>query len=104
MTIIQLTSIAILLVAFYSQTLSAPAAINSNPASHCCFTYDKKQIPRNLVIDYFQTSRRCTLKAVILVTKKGAKICVDPQKTWVQTYMKVLTQIKAQGQKSRNIF
>ncbi|XP_043921031.1 C-C motif chemokine 3-like 1 [Protopterus annectens] len=96
MSKVQFASIFVLLVVFCSQTLSAPAAINSNP-SYCCFTYAKDPIPRNRVTGYFQTSSKCSQKAVILVTQKGKHICADPQQNWVQKYVKDLTQTKSQA-------
>ncbi|XP_043922052.1 C-C motif chemokine 4-like isoform X2 [Protopterus annectens] len=95
MSMIQLACIAILLVTFCSHTLSVPA-INPNP-SYCCFAYASNHIPRNRVTGYFQTSSKCSLKAVILVTRRGKQICVDPQQTWVQTYINDLTQTNIQG-------
>ncbi|NWI65621.1 CCL4 protein, partial [Todus mexicanus] len=54
----------------------------------CCLSYAQRPIPRRMITSAYQTSEKCNQPAVILVTKRGNNICVNPQEPWVQKYLK----------------
>ncbi|NXE41394.1 CCL3 protein, partial [Ptilorrhoa leucosticta] len=56
--------------------------------SMCCFSYQRKPIPRRLVSSVFITSSSCTHPGVIVVTKKEKQVCADPQAAWVKELQK----------------
>ncbi|NXG75645.1 CCL3 protein, partial [Baryphthengus martii] len=60
----------------------------------CCFKYMSHRIPQTLVTSAYVTSSMCSQPGVVLVTKKGRNICVDPQAPWVQKYLKNLEILK----------
>ncbi|NXH77077.1 CCL3 protein, partial [Hydrobates tethys] len=60
----------------------------------CCFHYMDRPIPRRYITTAYTTSSRCTQPAVILVTKKGMKLCTDPQEPWVQKYLEHFQMLK----------
>uniref|UniRef100_A0A8D2BC53 Chemokine interleukin-8-like domain-containing protein n=1 Tax=Sciurus vulgaris TaxID=55149 RepID=A0A8D2BC53_SCIVU len=56
-------SLLVLGAAFCSPVLSAP--MGSDPPTACCFSYTLRKLPRNFVIDYFETSSLCSQPAVV---------------------------------------
>uniref|UniRef100_A0A8C3JSZ2 Chemokine interleukin-8-like domain-containing protein n=1 Tax=Calidris pygmaea TaxID=425635 RepID=A0A8C3JSZ2_9CHAR len=58
--------------------------------THCCFTFVKIPIPRGIIASAYTTSSVCSLPAVVLVTKKGRKLCTNPQASWVKKHLKHL--------------
>ncbi|NWU49386.1 CCL3 protein, partial [Dromas ardeola] len=75
---------ALLLVATCSP---AEAQLDTIPTT-CCFSYMHRPMPHRIIASTYATSSRCPLPAVILVTKKGMKVCTDPQAPWVQKHLK----------------
>ncbi|XP_025218372.1 C-C motif chemokine 4 isoform X4 [Theropithecus gelada] len=73
-------SLLVLVAAFCSPALSAP--MGSDPPTSCCFSYTVRKLPRNFVVDYYETSSLCSQPAVV-----GKQVCADPSETWVQEYV-----------------
>ncbi|XP_011827479.1 PREDICTED: C-C motif chemokine 4 isoform X3 [Mandrillus leucophaeus] len=73
-------SLLMLVAAFCSPALSAP--MGSDPPTACCFSYTVRKLPRNFVVDYYETSSLCSQPAVV-----GKQVCADPSETWVQEYV-----------------
>ncbi|XP_053537195.1 C-C motif chemokine 18 [Ictalurus punctatus] len=59
-------------------------ADTANGASLCCFEFHKKPFPAANVVSYEETRSDCMLPGVILTTKKGYRICADPEVDWVK--------------------
>ncbi|NXC13167.1 CCL4 protein, partial [Corythaeola cristata] len=78
------TLAALLLVAICSP---AEAHLDMVP-TFCCFSYTQRPIPRTFIASAYRTSSKCPLQAVILVTKKGREVCVNPEARWVQAYLR----------------
>ncbi|KAM8815625.1 C-C motif chemokine 4 [Rhynchonycteris naso] len=78
-------SLLLLAAALCSPALSAP--MGSDPPTACCFTYTLRQISRNFVADYYETSSLCSQPAVVFLTKKGRQVCANPSEAWVQEYI-----------------
>uniref|UniRef100_A0A5F5PT78 C-C motif chemokine n=1 Tax=Equus caballus TaxID=9796 RepID=A0A5F5PT78_HORSE len=70
----------------YSQNKS-PTQLGSDPPTACCFSYTLRKLPRNFVVDYYETSSLCSQPAVVFQTKKGRQVCANPSDDWVQEYM-----------------
>ncbi|EHB05097.1 C-C motif chemokine 4, partial [Heterocephalus glaber] len=60
--------------------------VGADTPTACCFFISQK-IPRNFVVDYYETSSQCPKPAVIFQTKRGREVCTDPRNTWVQKYI-----------------
>ncbi|XP_043921032.1 C-C motif chemokine 4-like [Protopterus annectens] len=99
MKMITLLVVALMIAIYCSETLAAPASLDS--PTECCFMHTNKHLPRNLIADYKNTSRKCPLPAIILVTQKGNEVCADPEEKWVQTAMKALDEKKAVQKKRK---
>ncbi|PNJ01670.1 CCL4L2 isoform 6 [Pongo abelii] len=56
-------SLLMLVAAFCSPALSAP--MGSDPPTACCFSYTVRKLPRNFVVDYYETSSLCSQPAVV---------------------------------------
>ncbi|NXB40172.1 CCL3 protein, partial [Eulacestoma nigropectus] len=54
----------------------------------CCTTYISRPIPLRMISLAYWTSHFCQKPAVVLVTRKGRKVCADPKAHWVQEYLK----------------
>ncbi|XP_040506307.1 C-C motif chemokine 3 [Gallus gallus] len=68
---------------------SAVAQLDGLPST-CCLSYVQRPVPRSLIASAYITSSKCRLPAVILVTKKGKEICVNPEESWVQKRLELL--------------
>ncbi|NXJ91293.1 CCL3 protein, partial [Corythaixoides concolor] len=64
----------------------AEAHLGMVPTS-CCFSYLQRPIRRSFITSAYRTSSMCSLPAVILVTKMGREVCVNPKARWVQAYL-----------------
>ncbi|NXQ90930.1 CCL3 protein, partial [Nyctibius grandis] len=69
-------------------SVTASSQMPDNVPILCCFRNMHVPIPRRLITSAYLTSSRCSLPAVILVTRKGTKVCADPQAPWVQRHLK----------------
>ncbi|XP_037019475.2 C-C motif chemokine 4 [Artibeus jamaicensis] len=78
-------SLLVLGAAFCSPALSAP--MGSDPPTACCFSYTQRKIPRNYVVDYYETSSYCSQPAVVFETRRSRHICANPSEPWVQDYV-----------------
>ncbi|XP_051848415.1 C-C motif chemokine 3-like [Antechinus flavipes] len=58
----------------------------------CCFSYVERMIPRKFVVDYDHTSQLCAKPAIIFISKKGLRLCANPQDKWVQEYVTDLSR------------
>ncbi|XP_075415381.1 C-C motif chemokine 4-like [Tenrec ecaudatus] len=56
-------SLLVLEAFFCSPVLTAP--MGSDPPTACCFSYTLWQLPRNFVMDYYETSSLCSQPAVV---------------------------------------
>nr|XP_020014694.1 C-C motif chemokine 4 isoform X3 [Castor canadensis] len=61
---VTILSLLVLGAAFCSPVLSAP--MGSDPPTSCCFSYTLRKLPRNFVIDYYETSSLCSQPAVVI--------------------------------------
>ncbi|XP_036423661.1 C-C motif chemokine 3-like 1 [Colossoma macropomum] len=75
--------LVLLLLCSLQLTSSAPAELSSD----CCTKLTKMKIPLVFVESYWKTSSNCPLKAIVFLTKKGNKICVDPDAVWVSSHV-----------------
>ncbi|XP_058659402.1 C-C motif chemokine 3-like [Ammospiza nelsoni] len=67
---------------------SSAALYKQNEDSTCCFSYISRPIPRRMISSAYVTSNTCSRPAVVLVTRRGTKVCADPSARWVQEYLK----------------
>ncbi|XP_036622551.1 C-C motif chemokine 26 [Trichosurus vulpecula] len=56
-------------------------------AGYCCERYTSRPISRRLVQTFELNKSSCPLSAVIFITKKGYKVCSDPEAKWTQKYV-----------------
>uniref|UniRef100_A0A3B3TQP9 Eotaxin-like n=1 Tax=Poecilia latipinna TaxID=48699 RepID=A0A3B3TQP9_9TELE len=56
----------------------------------CCFEFFKNPVKKNLISSYNYTDHRCAIRAVILKTRKGRDICVNPNQLWVKNLIDFL--------------
>ncbi|XP_053348993.1 C-C motif chemokine 4-like [Clarias gariepinus] len=53
----------------------------------CCFTFQKRKMPVQLITKYKETERACSIPGIIFITKSGRRVCADPRDQWVQDHM-----------------
>ncbi|KAM9210632.1 C-C motif chemokine 3-like [Dugong dugon] len=80
-------SLAVLLLAAALCSRTSSASFGADTPTACCFSYTFRQIQRNFVNDYYETSSQCSKPAVIFLTKRGWQICANPSDAWVQEYI-----------------
>ncbi|XP_017532376.2 C-C motif chemokine 5 [Manis javanica] len=79
--------VALAAAAFCAPASASPYASDTTP---CCFAYISRPLPRAHLQEYFYTSSKCSVPAVVFVTRKKRQVCADPQKKWVQEYINIL--------------
>ncbi|XP_004684530.1 PREDICTED: C-C motif chemokine 5 [Condylura cristata] len=75
------------LLATASSRNPASASPYASDTTPCCFASTKRIVPRTHVQEYFYTSSKCPMPAVVFVTRKKRQICANPETTWVQDYI-----------------
>ncbi|KAL6113594.1 uncharacterized protein ACO6RY_11837 [Pungitius sinensis] len=71
-----------LLLCVLGSLSAAPAALSMMEVE-CCLQHDKIHVPKNKVIHIKMTSGDCSIKAIIITTKKS-KFCIDPESTFAK--------------------
>nr|XP_014342826.1 PREDICTED: C-C motif chemokine 5-like [Latimeria chalumnae] len=87
MKVVLVAAVVLVLAAFCSETQAADGAC---VPSICCFSYQTQRIPMRAIEDYFYTSSKCSMPALVFITKKGRQACVNPEDKWVKDYLKSL--------------
>uniref|UniRef100_A0AC11EG40 Uncharacterized protein n=1 Tax=Ovis aries TaxID=9940 RepID=A0AC11EG40_SHEEP len=64
--------------------LAVQAAVGFHRPTDCCMSYTPRNIRCVFMEDYIETSSACSRPAVIFVTKKGQRVCADPNNERVQ--------------------
>ncbi|PWA14796.1 hypothetical protein CCH79_00014539 [Gambusia affinis] len=72
--------------------LSTVLCHSGNMPADCCFSFVKQRMDKNLMSSYHKTDHRCSLSGIILTTKRGRSICVDPEQPWVNTIIDFLNK------------
>ncbi|XP_047672874.1 C-C motif chemokine 18-like isoform X3 [Tachysurus fulvidraco] len=83
------SSMVLLLLLGLSCLQSFTKAQSASGADLCCFEFHKRPFPAGNVVSYEETRPDCTVPGVILTTKKGYRICADPEVDWVQQVIKI---------------
>ncbi|XP_037348679.1 uncharacterized protein LOC119231123 isoform X1 [Talpa occidentalis] len=73
--------------AFCPSASASPFASDTTP---CCFGYINRVLPRNHIQEYFYTSSKCSMPAVVFVTRKKRQVCANPDSSWVKDYINIL--------------
>uniref|UniRef100_A0A8C0UFL2 C-C motif chemokine n=1 Tax=Cyanistes caeruleus TaxID=156563 RepID=A0A8C0UFL2_CYACU len=63
--------------------------------AECCFDHLKGPLRLDNLVGFYSTPRECFLPAVVFETKKGAKVCANPEDNWVKRAVRMLK--KKQG-------
>ncbi|XP_041314871.1 C-C motif chemokine 5-like [Pyrgilauda ruficollis] len=62
--------------------------------AECCFDYIKGVLRLDYLLGSYSTPRECYFPATVFETKKGAKICANPEEKWVKRAVKMLQKKK----------
>ncbi|ELK35739.1 PREDICTED: C-C motif chemokine 5 [Myotis davidii] len=73
--------------AFCAPASASPYASDTTP---CCFAYISRPLPRAHLKEYFYTSSKCSMPAVVLITRKNRQVCANPEKRWVREIINAL--------------
>ncbi|KAI5608187.1 C-C motif chemokine 3-like [Silurus asotus] len=87
--------VLLVLACFQSFTM----AQRTSGADLCCFEFHKKTVPAANIVSVEETRFDCTLPGVIFTTKKGLRMCADPEYDWVKQIISQ-TEIKEKIMKS----
>ncbi|XP_008106056.2 cytokine SCM-1 beta [Anolis carolinensis] len=91
---------AILAIAFlesFSVSIIRETMASQTMARSSCIPLQSTEINIRRIIDYIEQTR--PVKAVILITRRGVKICVPHNLPWVKETIKKLKQKKTSKQK-----
>ncbi|NWW03021.1 CCL14 protein, partial [Oreocharis arfaki] len=53
--------------------------------SECCFGYVKGRLRVASLVGFYSTPKECFFPAIVFETKKGIKLCANPEEKWVRT-------------------
>ncbi|XP_022408297.1 C-C motif chemokine 5 [Delphinapterus leucas] len=83
---------AALAVILAMAALCAPASASpyASDTTPCCFAYLSRPLPRAHLREYFYTSSKCSMAAVVFITRKNRQVCANPEKKWVKEYINAL--------------
>ncbi|XP_067328355.1 C-C motif chemokine 3-like [Anolis sagrei] len=82
MKISSVFAVLLILMASFFMTFAAPYGPNTSP---CCPKNRSAPFSRPInLVGYFRTGGHCALPSIVLLLKKGAQVCVDPQAEWVK--------------------
>ncbi|NXO64058.1 CCL14 protein, partial [Phainopepla nitens] len=62
--------------------------------SECCFSYITRPIRLDNLLGSYSTPRECFFPAIVFETKKGGKVCANPEEKWVKRADKELLKRK----------
>ncbi|NWI06952.1 CCL14 protein, partial [Tichodroma muraria] len=52
--------------------------------SECCFKYAKRVLQLGNLVGFYSKPRECFSPAIVFTTKKGDKVCANPEEKWVK--------------------
>ncbi|NXO82881.1 CCL14 protein, partial [Sitta europaea] len=52
--------------------------------SECCFRFAKRALRLHNLLGAYSTPRECYSPAIVFTTKKGDKVCANPEDKWVK--------------------
>ncbi|XP_036002840.1 C-C motif chemokine 5-like [Fundulus heteroclitus] len=64
--------------------LSTVLCNHAREIKDCCFKLLSKPLNKKLFTSYYKTDPRCSLNAVVLITKRAGRICANPNDRWVK--------------------
>ncbi|MEQ2183559.1 hypothetical protein GOODEAATRI_033928 [Goodea atripinnis] len=70
--------------------VSTVLCYSSTGPDDCCFGLNPKPVNKRLITSYYKTDPHCPVSAVILITKRSRRICVDPKQPWVEKIINFL--------------
>uniref|UniRef100_A0A3B5QJL4 Chemokine interleukin-8-like domain-containing protein n=1 Tax=Xiphophorus maculatus TaxID=8083 RepID=A0A3B5QJL4_XIPMA len=79
----------------FTQTFTSLMVLFSAPSApeYCCLQFFRIPVNKNLVSSYYLTDPRCPISAVVLITSRARRICVDGQQLWVKKIIEHLENI-----------
>ncbi|XP_055983606.1 C-C motif chemokine 5 [Sorex fumeus] len=82
-------STAALALVLATAALCAPASASphASDTTPCCFSYIGRSVPRAHIQEYFYTSSKCSMPAVVFITRKKRQVCANPEDRWVRKYI-----------------
>ncbi|XP_035273441.1 C-C motif chemokine 3-like [Anguilla anguilla] len=94
-------STLLILVLLGSLELVSSGPLGINTGSNCCPDIKKgPKIPLAMVVSYHKTSSSCAKAAVVFVTKRKRRICVNPSEEWVRSHM---THVDSRSRKATTV-
>ncbi|NWI74904.1 CCL14 protein, partial [Dryoscopus gambensis] len=62
--------------------------------SECCFDYVRGRLRVANLVGFYSTPQECSSPATVFETKKGVKLCANPDEKWVQKAVEELQKKK----------
>ncbi|XP_037541042.1 C-C motif chemokine 4-like [Nematolebias whitei] len=88
-------TVATCLLLFSSLAVLVKEISGSNSPTECCFGFYSNPLPKSRVVSFQKTDHQCPKEGVLLTTKKGDKVCVDPSQQWVKNIIKLKEKVQA---------
>ncbi|XP_070705824.1 C-C motif chemokine 4-like [Pempheris klunzingeri] len=89
MTMMMKNSIILVTCLLLMSSVAVLASENGFGPVECCFSFHSTRLPKNKVVSYKYTDKRClSQSAVIFKMKKGGVVCASPSVQWVKDIIK----------------
>ncbi|XP_074958030.1 C-C motif chemokine 5-like [Phalacrocorax aristotelis] len=75
-------------------TLSPRCDAAPHTPSECCFNYVKNPVQKAILKSFYKTPMDCFNPAIVFETRNGAKICANPESSWVEKAVTKLQKMK----------
>ncbi|NXH45878.1 CCL14 protein, partial [Dicaeum eximium] len=62
--------------------------------SECCFEFVKGPLRLGNLVGFYSTPRECYFPATVFETKRGVKVCANPEDKWVKRAIRELQKMK----------
>ncbi|XP_078420621.1 C-C motif chemokine 20-like [Cetorhinus maximus] len=84
-------TMALLMGLFMLNMLGTSTFADAQSPVDCCLLYSKKPLPPKLIVGYVRqfANELCDINAVIFYTRRGRRICGNPEDGWVKNAINV---------------
>ncbi|KAJ8394983.1 hypothetical protein AAFF_G00039340 [Aldrovandia affinis] len=78
-------AVAAVLLFLCAATWMPRVSTSTGPSSNCCLKVSETRLHlKNIVRHIEQKAGLCPVDAIVFLTKKGKKVCADPDRDWVK--------------------
>ncbi|XP_036411196.1 eotaxin-like [Megalops cyprinoides] len=86
----------------YALAWTARVSASGGPPSTCCLRVSETRLRLDRIRDYtVQNAGICPVDAIVFRTKRGKRVCSDPERDWVKRAMKTVDTKKEESKRKK---